>query len=89
MFIANDTTASTTPLARVRRKHSTQSITSDGFYDDTTKQYKRKRHRQHRINTAPKRNPNKAPRIKINVRGRTYETYMGKCIFIILNLQQL
>ena len=76
MFIANDTTAS---VSRVRRKHSTQSITSDGFYDDTstTKQYKRKRHR-HRIDTTAKRNPNKAPRIKINVRGRTYETYIGK-----------
>ena len=78
MFIANDTTASTTPLGRVRRKHSTQSITSDGFYDDTTKQYKRKRYRQHRSDKAAERNPNKAPRIKINVRGRTYETYIGK-----------
>ena len=82
MFIANDTTLSTTPLTRVRRKQSTQSVRSDSYYDDTLGGTKRKkRHWQHRSFTTSKRNPNKAPRIKINVRGRTYETYIGKLFY--------
>ncbi|XP_066929742.1 potassium voltage-gated channel subfamily A member 1-like [Clytia hemisphaerica] len=78
MFIANDTS---TPSTHVRRRGSVQSINSDtdsrGVYDQ--KQYKRRRRRtweRGETENSLKRNPNNAPRIRINVRGRKYETYI-------------
>jgi len=93
MFIANDTAGQS---ARVRKKHSIQTVFSDdfdtpaggnknksSFFEECQNEYKSASRNRHRGGTkkeenAAKRNPNNAPRVRINVRGRRYETYMGE-----------
>ena len=93
MFIVNDTAGQS---ARVRKKHSVQTILSDdfdlsaggkkssSFFDECQTEYKlssRNRNRGTRNKEfSAKRNPNNAPRIRINVRGTRYETYMGEFV---------